>query len=77
MIGDFSRVALMLFARQEVVTEISDRQTIRGGARRPSGMKIIALIQILLQGRIGIRPWAKVMEFPPNLLSPPLGSMRE
>ena len=31
-------------------------------------MKIILLVEILLQSRIGVRPWAKVMVLAPNLL---------
>ena len=33
-------------------------------------MQIVLLIEILLESSVGVIPWAKVMEFSPNLLRP-------
>ena len=67
----------MLSGSQKAVGKITDRQAFGEGARSAARLQIIPLVEILLERRVRMLPWAEFVELPSDFFSPAPGRMRE
>ena len=75
--SNLAGVLQALLACKELVEQVTDRQTLSLDPQRPSGVEVVPLFDVLLQRAVRVRPWAKVVQTPENLLRPAACGVRE